>query len=585
MAEWAKVLGLSWEGVGNVVGVVGEVESGWESGKKLLFKIDKRKRFKLTLEIFRDIFKICPRVQGQDFDALPTDDEIMSFLRELRHTGEINSLSDTIVLNKLRLSRAQILWGMYHQKNVDYVELLWEDFIYRIDNRPFKKQEKMYYPRFTKVIIHYFFTQDKTLFWRNKIGMHTSRDDYLINTLRFVSAKEETQIYGVVLPESLTNPEMKETQAYQTYLGYATLATPPKKAETLEMPLSKKKEKMTVEKHKGIDLLSEIALSVAKIKPSATSEGTGVKPGVPDVAKEESSEKHETDESESSSESDHDESEEEDEDNEEAKNPDKAKGDEDEDMNYTTSHLYDDMDIMLNEPVYTDKGCHLMPSTGTDSKHDVWSRCSEIHQRSNRGSIEMKEGTDAAMTNVQQENENPEILQVTSSSHSSDLAAKFLNFLNIPHIDAKVVSLMDVYVHHEVSSQQTLKLLTVPILVISDSSPILPKEVSNFAPIVIQSMVTESLKQEVLAKESSQPQSSYEAAATLTEFELKNILIEKIDKSESYLAAPEHRECYKGLKKSYNLDKTFFTVYGKVYSLKRSRKDKDKDEDPSNGSD
>nr|GEZ07872.1 putative retrotransposon protein [Tanacetum cinerariifolium] len=34
--------------------------------------------------------------------------------------------------------------------------------------------------------------------------------------------------------------------------------------------------------------------------------------------------------------------------------------------------------------------CHLMPSTGTDSKHDVWSRCSEIHQRSNHGSIEIK---------------------------------------------------------------------------------------------------------------------------------------------------------------------------------------------------
>ncbi|GKC83664.1 hypothetical protein Tco_1139381 [Tanacetum coccineum] len=49
------------------------------------FKIDKRKRFKLTLEMFRDIFKICPRVQGQDFDALPTDEEIVSFLRELGH--------------------------------------------------------------------------------------------------------------------------------------------------------------------------------------------------------------------------------------------------------------------------------------------------------------------------------------------------------------------------------------------------------------------------------------------------------------------------------------------------------------------
>ncbi|GKD81600.1 hypothetical protein Tco_1348439 [Tanacetum coccineum] len=58
-----------------------------------------------------------------------------------------------------------------------------------------------------------------------------------------------------------------------------------------------------------------------------------------------------------------------------------------------------------------------------------------------------------------------------------------------------------------------------------------------------------------------------------------------MDKSESYLAAPEHRECYEGLIKSYDLDKTIFSTYGKVYSLKRSRKDKDKDEDPSAGSD
>ncbi|GKB64987.1 hypothetical protein Tco_0921173 [Tanacetum coccineum] len=54
-----------------------------------------------------------------------------------------------------------------------------------------------------------------------------------------------------------------------------------------------------------------------------------------------------------------------------------------------------------------------------------------------------------------------------------------------------------------------------------------------------------------------------------------------MDKSESYLAAPEHRECYKGLIKSYDLDKTLLSTYAKVYSLKRSQKDKDKDEDPS----
>ncbi|GKD93810.1 hypothetical protein Tco_1373647 [Tanacetum coccineum] len=181
-------------------------------------------------------------------------------------------------------------------------------------------------------------------FRRNKIGMPTSKDDYLINTLRFVSVKEETQIYDAILPDSLTSPEMKETKAYKTYLGFATGVTLSKKArkvkrpakkttkapergvvirETPEIPLSKKKEKVDVTQGKGIELLSQVALtedaqfeefqkksmrdfhkthpsrsgtvtktvpSAANIKPSITSEGTGVKPGVPDMTEEESSE-------------------------------------------------------------------------------------------------------------------------------------------------------------------------------------------------------------------------------------------------------------------------------------------------------
>ncbi|GJS26920.1 hypothetical protein Tco_0487540 [Tanacetum coccineum] len=57
-----------------------------------------------------------------------------------------------------------------------------------------------------------------------------------------------------------------------------------------------------------------------------------------------------------------------------------------------------------------------------------------------------------------------------------------------------------------------------------------------------------------------------------------------MEKSESYLATPKHRECYDGLKKSYALDQDSFYSYD-VYTLKRGQKDKDKDEDPSTRSD
>ncbi|GKF96945.1 hypothetical protein Tco_0292766 [Tanacetum coccineum] len=60
-------------------------------------KLEKKKRFKLTLEVFRDIFQIFPRVQGRDFDPLPFEEDTVSFLRELGHTKEINSLNDVVV--------------------------------------------------------------------------------------------------------------------------------------------------------------------------------------------------------------------------------------------------------------------------------------------------------------------------------------------------------------------------------------------------------------------------------------------------------------------------------------------------------
>nr|GEY36231.1 hypothetical protein [Tanacetum cinerariifolium] len=49
---------------------------------------------------------------------------------------------------------------------------------------------------------------------------------------------------------------------------------------------------------------------------------------------------------------------------------------------------------------------------------------------------------------------------------------------------------------------------------------------------------------------------------SLTEFKLKKILLDKIKRSKSYQAAPEHRELYDGLVKSYNLNKDLFLSYG-----------------------
>ncbi|GJT58219.1 hypothetical protein Tco_0993273 [Tanacetum coccineum] len=117
------------------------LEIGKCNGILNLGKIQREPTFQVVMDAFAltpcySAFLITVDVpEGQDFKALPTDEEIVSFLRDLGHTGEINSLNDVVVdqmhqpwrtfaalinrslfgkksgLDKLRLSRAQILWG------------------------------------------------------------------------------------------------------------------------------------------------------------------------------------------------------------------------------------------------------------------------------------------------------------------------------------------------------------------------------------------------------------------------------------------------------------------------------------------
>nr|GEU75526.1 hypothetical protein [Tanacetum cinerariifolium] len=114
---------------------------------------------------------------------------------------------------------------------------------------------------------------------------------------------------------------------------------------------------------------------------------------------------------------------------------------------------------------------------------------------------------------------------------------------------------------------------------------ILPQAVSDFATHVIKKNVTKSLEAIVLARSSSQPKSTYEAAASLSEFELTKILIDKMEKNKSYDKANYKKEVYDALVKSYQTDKDLFDTYGEVFMLKRSRDDRDKDQDPFTGSD
>ncbi|GKD32483.1 hypothetical protein Tco_1247992, partial [Tanacetum coccineum] len=198
----------------------------------------------------------------------------------------------TTGLDRLRESRAQILWGMYNKKNVDYVALLWEDFMYQADNREISsaRKEHMPYPRFTKVIINHLISKDKTISMRNRIKLHIIRDDSLLDIKDSVAYKTYYDFATGKVPPRKAR-KYKKVASPSRKLSPVKKAEPVKKAKRIKRPakkfttaptagvaikdtpgvfVSKKKAHAKADGSKGIEILSDVALSEAAQHKEAT---------------------------------------------------------------------------------------------------------------------------------------------------------------------------------------------------------------------------------------------------------------------------------------------------------------------------
>nr|GEU98894.1 hypothetical protein [Tanacetum cinerariifolium]GEV66926.1 hypothetical protein [Tanacetum cinerariifolium] len=209
------------------------------------------------------------------------EEEALSFIHKLGHTREIKYITDVIV-------------DHLHQPWRTFASIINKYLCGKIDNIDSKKQDKMFYPRFIKIIIHHFLVKDKSISMRNRMFMYTVRDDSLLGTIRFVSRHADTQVYGAILPQAMTNQALLDSVSYKTYYAITSGAKPPvskksqKKSDSAilseESPSKKKSAKdkkftapkpkptkkktlVKADKGKGLNVLSEVAISkVAQLK-------------------------------------------------------------------------------------------------------------------------------------------------------------------------------------------------------------------------------------------------------------------------------------------------------------------------------
>ncbi|GJY11879.1 hypothetical protein Tco_0381188 [Tanacetum coccineum] len=558
--------------------------SAYIHNRSVRFKMNNKKHI-LNLDQFRDVLQICPKVGNAKFEEPPLEKEILAFLASLGHSGEIRKITDVNVnklhqpwrsfasiINKclsgktsydsLCLSQAQILWGMYNNKKVDYAYLLWEDFIYQIENKNTKKGSTI--------------------------------DDPMFTTINVISRNEDTQLYGAILPLELTNEDIRNSESYKEYYVIASGKVPPK------IKASKKKDDSdatTMQKPPTVP------------KEMKSKNGSGADEGT-DEDKNEDDENVQDDDDDAKSGDDEFKSQDDQDDDDEEQTESEDDGD---DFIHPKLTTHDDEttheeetneDDSFNPTIYTPS--HVSSSDDEDRRDDIMADVILPQVQATQET----EDTHVTLTPV-----NPDGQQ-QSSLVSSGFISNMLNPNQDIGVDAifghngEATSLVDIPVtaiaepsffaptnRPPTPTPLFIQLQQPPILTsattLSSVLQNLPtfgslfgfdnklkalegnfsefKQTNQYAEVLssIPGIVDKYLANKMKEAVDVESKTSHAVAANLSEPELKKILINKMEANKSISRSDIQRKLYKALVDAYEADKILLDTYGDTVIIKR----------------
>ncbi|GJY12491.1 hypothetical protein Tco_0381800 [Tanacetum coccineum] len=120
-----------------------------------------------------------------------------------------------------------MLWGIVTCTNVDYAELMWEEFVQAIqtflvdkenlNNSTKKDLCKIPYCRFTKLIICYM-GRTYNIHQRSESPFHLTEEDLRLGNLKFVSKGEKDEVFGMQIPKELITNNIRKAPYFKAYL-------------------------------------------------------------------------------------------------------------------------------------------------------------------------------------------------------------------------------------------------------------------------------------------------------------------------------------------------------------------------------
>ncbi|GJY80564.1 hypothetical protein Tco_0493315 [Tanacetum coccineum] len=548
--------------------------SAYVHNRSVRFKMN-NKKYIIGLDQFRDILQICPRVDIRRSLTLMSI-QLHQPWRSCVCQSSNKCLSGIPSYDSLRLSQAQILWGMYNKKNVDYAYLLWEDFIFKIENKNMKKGNAMYYPRFTKLVVNFVMEKDPSIPRRNKVNWHYARDDPILKEhgvypgcSRCTNYDSEDDISWKSSDDDQAQDDAQKCQIKMTFIDYSGVKETDDDDSRISSIRCTKMEdnelgRMNVEEQSRIKrlhmkgsgneavkepipiLMEEIKFNLdgqhrARSLSSWIRLPAESKPrnkGVDDIFR----------------------------------------------QNTEATSLIDTNVTAIMEPSFTAQINRpptphpiiiqpqqlpiLTPATTTSSSLQNLPNFASLFGFDHR-----LKALEDNFSELRQTNQYAEALSSIPSTVEQYLANKMQEAVDVA-VQLKYDRIRE---ESTTANQQFLDSIDDGMKKIIKEQ--VKKEVSKIIPKV-EKLVTDQLESEVLVRSSKEANTSHAVAANLSELELKKILIDKMEANNSINRSDIQRQLYKALVEAYEADKILLDTYGDTVTIKRPRDGADDDQEP-----
>ncbi|GJW32490.1 hypothetical protein Tco_0052522, partial [Tanacetum coccineum] len=112
-----------------------------------------------------------------------------------------------------------VLCGIVHSANLDLTSLIWDEFEWQTIERSSRtsKMSKLLYTRFTKLIIDYLLSLNKSIPRRSNSKLHSLQDDHPITKL--LSTTNGEYKFGMEVLDAMISDAIKKKAGYKYYMA------------------------------------------------------------------------------------------------------------------------------------------------------------------------------------------------------------------------------------------------------------------------------------------------------------------------------------------------------------------------------